>query len=77
MTVSRLAVWAVNVALFTDDERILSYNKDCSDGSGWRYDDPERPTQIVLCRDACADAQASLDGRLSVAFGCKTKVDVH
>jgi hypothetical protein len=54
----------------------LVYDRDCSSGSGWRYDDPAAPTRIELCGGACASAKADRRGRLDVVIGCKTDGDL-
>ena len=70
---------AVNVVLADKDgqERVLSYSKECGAADGWRYDDAQKPTKILLCTAACDAARASSVGKVSLAFGCKTRVDVH
>lgn len=39
-------------------------------GKGWYFDDPNAPSKVVLCPDACTDVKASDDGRIDVVFGC-------
>jgi hypothetical protein len=76
----QLDPFAVNVVLKNadgSDKVVLGYSKDCTDPNGWRYDDPNAPKQIVLCSAACGDAKTSTDGKVSIAFGCKTKIAVH
>jgi hypothetical protein len=70
---------AVNVVLVNPDgsERVLGYSKDCADGAGWHYDNPGAPTRILLCTNACDSAKQSLEGKVSIAFGCKTKIAVR
>jgi len=70
---------AVNV-VFTNGagkETVLTYSKDCKDGSGWHYDDPQSPKRIQLCTSTCGGAQSDKAGRLDVAFGCFTKGGVR
>lgn len=55
------------------DSTILPYSADCSDKSGWFYDDPQKPTRITLCADACKLAQDDPEGRLEVVLGCETQ----
>jgi hypothetical protein len=71
--------FAVNVVLQGEGgaEKILSYSKDCNSNEGWRYDDAAAPTKILLCSSACEDARASSLGKVSIAFGCKTRIDVR
>ncbi len=69
--------FAVNVAITgAGGERVLGYSKDCASADGWRYDNIDDPKRILLCSDACSDAREA-DGKVSIAFGCKTKLDVH
>lgn len=70
---------AVNVALKNPDgsENVLGYSKECTSADGWRYDDPKNPQRILLCSASCDTARASSTGTVSIAFGCKTKVDVQ
>ena len=55
---------------------VLPYDPDCSDGSGWRYDNPESPSQIELCGDACVSLQENSVARLHVDFLCEPRPDV-
>lgn len=75
----QLDPFAVNVVLKNADgtDKVLGYSKDCADASGWRYDNPTAPKQIVLCSAACGEAKTSTEGKVSIAFGCKTKIAVH
>ncbi len=70
---------AVNVALKNADgsENVLSYSKECKTPDGWRYDDAVNPTRIFLCESSCTAARGTKDGSVSIAFGCKTKVEVQ
>jgi hypothetical protein len=51
----------------------LFYNPSCNGGSGWRYDDANAPTRIVLCESSCKDFKAT-SGAMEVVFGCTTHV---
>jgi hypothetical protein len=70
---------AVNVALKNADgsENLLSYSSGCKSADGWRYDDSANPTRIFLCSAACDAAKTASGGGVSIAFGCKMKVDVQ
>ena len=46
----------------------------CGPNGGWYYDDPNAPTQIILCPASCTKAEASPDGKITVKFGCETLV---
>jgi hypothetical protein len=71
--------YAVNVVLSKTDgsQSVLTYSKECSDANGWRYDDVKAPTRITLCGSSCNDVKAEADGKISIAFGCKTKIAVR
>lgn len=71
--------YAVNVVLAKADgtENVVGYSKDCAVEGGWRYDDPAAPKRILLCTASCTDARASSLGKVSIAFGCKTRVAVQ
>ena len=71
--------YAVNVVLQQSDgsEKVLGYSKDCASEAGWRYDEPAAPKRIQLCSSACTDARSATTGKVSIAFGCKTRVAVQ
>jgi hypothetical protein len=50
---------------------------DCASDLGWRYDNPDAPTRIELCPNACQTVKAGAGGKLDVAFGCATVLDVR
>jgi len=70
---------AVNVVLTKADgsQTVVGYSKDCSVAAGWRYDNPAAPTHISLCASACDAARTSTQGKVSIAFGCKTQIAVN
>jgi hypothetical protein len=70
---------AVNVVLQHADgtESVLGYSLGCATGEGWRYDDPAAPKRILLCTNACDSARSATLGKVSIAFGCKTRVAVN
>lgn len=45
---------------------------DCASGSGWHYDDPVMPTEVILCPMSCSTVAADTTGRIDVQFGCAT-----
>jgi hypothetical protein len=53
----------------------LLYDKDCSSGFGWRYDDEANPKTIELCATSCANAKADKMARIDVVLGCITAGD--
>jgi hypothetical protein len=51
----------------------LTYNKDCTGGAGWHYDDANAPAKIVLCQGTCGTVQADKSGKIDIVTGCATK----
>ncbi len=51
-------------------ETELVYDPTCAESNAWRYDDPEQPTQIVLCEETCGALQNDRSGALEVEFSC-------
>ena len=49
----------------------LDYDPTCAGSSGWHYDDPAEPRQIVVCDSACETLKADPAARLDVEFGCE------
>ena len=43
-------------------------------GNAWYYDNPNAPTQIVLCQASCTAITADTHGEVDVLTGCKTVV---
>lgn len=69
----KLDINAVNVvANINGVDDVLTYNKDCTGGTGWHYDDANAPARVELCPATCSDIRAK-KGKLSIAFGCATK----
>ena len=58
-------------------EVLLAYDKDCTSGSGWHYDDPTKPTKIRLCPSSCSAIQKASGGKVEVEVGCATRGGVH
>lgn len=50
----------------------LTYNQACSGGTGWKYDDANNPTRILLCDGSCDGVKAK-DGKVDILFGCATQ----
>ena len=47
----------------------------CDNNGGWYYDDPQNPTQIILCPASCTVVQSGAAGaKIDVLFGCGTEV---
>jgi hypothetical protein len=51
-------------------EAAVAQSKDCAGGSGWHYDDPAKPKEIVLCPATCDLARAG--AKVQVLLGCAT-----
>lgn len=49
----------------------LTYNQDCTGGTGWHYDDPNNPTKIELCTSTCNSVQMA-SGKIDIVMGCAT-----
>jgi hypothetical protein len=43
-------------------------------GNGWYYDNPQMPTQIVLCDPTCTTVEADTMGTVDIALGCTTVI---
>lgn len=43
-------------------------------GHGWYYDDPDRPTKILLCDGTCDLVQGDLQAAIEIVLGCLTIV---
>ncbi len=70
---------AVNVT-FTDyasKETLVSVKQaDCdkAGSKGWYYDNPDKPTKVVLCPQTCERVNTSRDGQISFVYGCQRVV---
>ena len=40
---------------------------------GWYYDNAADPTMVILCEQTCTKVQGTMNGSVSVVFGCATK----
>lgn len=49
----------------------LGYDPSCK-GGGWHWDDPAKPTRIVLCDDVCGKINGASNPKLSIQLGCPT-----
>lgn len=43
-------------------------------GDGWYYNDPDMPTQIILCPSTCSRVEADTTGSVDIALGCETLI---
>jgi len=69
-----LDINAVNVNVTSSaGSDTLSYNKDCTGGTGWHYDNASAPTRVILCTSSCTTVRENASSRLSISFGCATK----
>ncbi|WP_050435152.1 hypothetical protein [Chondromyces crocatus] len=72
----------VNVAFTSGSDQTLINHvptaADCGTSAAWYYDDPVHPTKVILCPQACDDAQDAIGpnkpGKIEVLFGCATIV---
>ncbi len=48
----------------------LGYDPECEGELGWRFDDADAPSTIVLCPSTCQAVQGDSTAKLSVEFGC-------
>ena len=39
---------------------------------GWYYDDPVKPTKILVCPQTCAKIQGAANATMAIKFGCET-----
>ncbi len=46
---------------------------DCGTDTGWYYDDPDAPTQVLLCPAAC-DLTDQQGGSINIDFVCNGQV---
>lgn len=54
----------------------LGYAADCADGKGWHFDDPQKPSKVVLCSAACDAIKKETSGKVNVSFRCTDRPDV-
>ncbi len=60
----------------TAKESTLPYVADlgtCGPSGGWTYDNPQKPTKIVLCSATCSTVQADSGAKVDIILGCDTK----
>jgi len=67
----------VNVTFTTDQARPFVYVRNrngciAAPTTGWYYDDPNAPTKVILCDDACDVVRTSADGKIDIVFGCQS-----
>ena len=54
----------------------LAYGTECTGATAWHYDDPAKPTKVLLCEDTCAAVKADPMAKLAVEFACVDRVAV-
>lgn len=61
----------INVSYTPSDgpKKLLGYDAKCESG-GWRFDDPSKPSKIVLCTSVCDAVKEDPKGTVGVEFGC-------
>jgi Mg-chelatase subunit ChlD len=50
----------------------LKYSDACSSADGWRYDNVQSPTKILLCQSACDKAKTDAAAKIDLVLGCQT-----
>jgi hypothetical protein len=53
----------------------LTYDATCAAPNSWHYDDPNAPTEIILCDGTCAAVQADQNAVIDVTFTCQSVID--
>lgn len=43
-------------------------------GNGWYYDNPQAPTQILLCDSSCSGIELDATGSVNITLGCTTVI---
>ena len=52
---------------------LVAQDPDCG-GKGWRYDDPAKPTRILLCPAFCSALKEDFGAAIQIQLGCATLV---
>jgi hypothetical protein len=52
---------------------VLPQDQTCA-STGWKYDDPAKPTKILLCPASCSVVKKDGTGKVDVLLGCKTEI---
>ena len=66
----------VNVTFTKDNKQEpLAFVSDASGcaaapDNGWYYDDPQKPTKVILCDQTCQRVRDGSSGEVDVVFGC-------
>jgi hypothetical protein len=43
-------------------------------GNGWYYDNPQMPTQVMLCDSSCTTIEVDQTGKVDITLGCSTVI---
>ncbi len=60
----------------TKDPMTVAYDPECTGSTGWRYDNRNTPTRVVLCPSTCTMVQADPQVTLNVGFACEQVITV-
>src|SRR5262249_7221243 len=47
----------------------------CTAKGGWYYDNPQNPTEIILCPSTCMQISADTLAKIDIILGCKTHIN--
>lgn len=52
----------------------IASEADCANvANGWHYDDPAKPTKVLVCPQTCTMIQGTAEAQVNVVFGCATE----
>jgi hypothetical protein len=51
----------------------IKQSQDCSDPTGWKYDDANHPTQVELCNNECDSVKGDAYSSVNLILGCATQ----
>lgn len=60
----------------TKNPTTVAYDPECTGTTGWRYDNRNTPTRVVLCPRTCSMVQADPQVTLNVGFACEQVITV-
>jgi hypothetical protein len=66
----------VNIQITPGDgseKYLVPYDPNCA-GEGWKYDDPENPSAIILCPATCDTVRQDFGAAIRILLGCATVV---
>jgi len=53
---------------------VMSKSNCPATGNGWYYDNPQMPTQILLCDSSCSSIEVDETGQVDITLGCSTVI---